>query len=57
MHGASFNVKTGQMPHLFPCITQEGVVGHNIVCGAFNIQFNGGQFTPIPIKSNSVALN
>ena len=27
--GASFGVKTGQMPHLFPT-PREGVVGHNI---------------------------
>ena len=30
IYGTSFGVKISQMPHLFPCIAWEGVVGHNI---------------------------
>ena len=35
-YGASFSVKTGQMPHLFPYIAQEGGSGGIILIGALS---------------------
>ena len=60
-YGASFSVKTGQMPHLFPYIAREGgIVGHNIDrCITLKLQLLNNQsvnWNVIIIKTVRIAI-